>query len=464
MHKKDKTFYILFLLSLVFLCSCRVWKSSAGEGVVYFIDPSVSSNAFKDGSQSHPFSSWNDISKNNLWKPGGMYLQKCGTVFNGSLIFHGLVSGTPDQPVIIGAYGKGERPKIVSSGRYTLSLRDCSFWQIQDLDFSGAINKIVLVYAQNEDVHDIKISNCHIDGSSLIKKSGFHCVQIKNEKGINDIHHIYNIEISNNLIENAGGENLNCDGLNLTIQSNGHILHNIIQNNSGNGIDLAGGLGHIVENNKLLNNAGTKAHGPSYPLVNVVVRYNLIFQQNASNYNAFGFSLQDSHGGLFYNNTVYLNDHGMGALILKSPNNPDVYSSNVIVNNVFYGSRRGAATLRVTKEMTEIYDKKGNIINNNIIGKTKGSHFVAIHMDGDKRNNKYIDDDNKSKWILKHPQDVFENPEKVDPENCTIRYSKNGNANKLKASSLMVKDQEAFPGSVGANILELNKIKFDPTL
>lgn len=68
-----------------------------------------------------------------------------------------------------------------------------------------------------------------------------HCIQFRNELGKLDSTHIIDVEIVCSVIKNAGEKDLNNDGINLTaVLSDVHIHHNIIMNNSGNGIDVGG--------------------------------------------------------------------------------------------------------------------------------------------------------------------------------------------------------------------------------
>jgi hypothetical protein len=317
------------------------------------------------------------ISKLQLWEEGAKYLQKCNTVSNDVLYLHNINFGSKKLPITIGAYGKGKKPKISVSGQYAISIRDSRNLIVKDFILEGASFRTIFILADKSDVYNIKIFNCKIDGQSLKKVSGMHCIQARKSKRSD--HCVYNIEIANNLIENAGDTNLNCDGINLSVKHNAYIHHNFIQNNSGNGIDLAGGLNHIIEFNKCLNNAGTKAHGQQYDLENVIIRNNYFVQFSSKNYNSFGVSIQDSKNGKLINNTVLLYNIGMGALILSSPNNSAMFSKNLIKNNLFYGSRKGSATIRI---FPELYEKSMDEIKliDNVIACSPKSYFVFYHQ------------------------------------------------------------------------------------
>jgi hypothetical protein len=358
--------------------SCKSLNAPNYIATVY-IDPSISDDAFQNGSKLNPFQSWLDIDKHDLWKTGYRYLQKRGTEYRHTLWLHNKVNGSMESPIFIGAYGEGEKPIINSNGQYAISLRDCNNWIIQDFELKGAKYQTLFLYADKADVYNIKVLHCFIDGSSLQKKSGHHCIHIRNELRSIDSNHVYNIELAYNTVQNAGDKDLNSDGINLTaVKSHAYIHHNYISNNSGNGIDIAGGNCHIIEYNKCINNSGSKAHGQAYRLTNILIDNNIIVQYRVEYLASFGLSLQDSYKGVLRNNTVYLNNLGMGALILSSPNHPEDFKNNSINSNVFYGSRRKAACVRIFPEIAQHFIENNNIISNNIISNNKKAHLMFI--------------------------------------------------------------------------------------
>lgn len=458
-----KRFLLTVFSSLaIVMNSCNYSIAPRSYINVYHIDPSCPEDNFQDGSIAHPFRSWVEITKRHLWKSNAKYLQKCGTVYKKTLFLTGLVNGTSKHPIIISSYGSGRRPMIIANGLYAISIRDCSHWVIQNFDLSGASSNTLQIYAQKDNMENIKILNCHIDGASLNKETGRHCVQLRNKKGAQDNYHINNIEIAYNLIENAGDTNLNCDGIYLgAVKSNALIHHNIIRNNSGNGIDIAGGTDHIAAYNKLVNNAGTKAHGQSYPLNNVTIKYNLVIQHTSLYTSSFGLSLQDSFNGKLYNNTVYLNNRGIGAFILSSPVNPSAFSNNIIINNIFYGSQKGTGTLRVLPELIDRIDNYGNIMDNNIISNQSKAYYIIEHKKPGRENNFRIRE-NAQQWVIKHPHDIltdicFTNPQKND-----FTIDKKSMAFGMQPRKDIVSDQDM--NQMGAPLSQVDQIVFSPVL
>lgn len=77
----------------------------------FYIDPTVSGTG--TGTISDPFKSWTSVT----WTAGDTYLQKRGTVYDGSV---GRITisttGTASAPITLGAYGSGPRP-VLDGGR-----------------------------------------------------------------------------------------------------------------------------------------------------------------------------------------------------------------------------------------------------------------------------------------------------------------------------------------------------------
>ena len=73
----------------------------------YYIDPSSSANG--RGTSASPFNDWSST----VFKSGGCYLQKAGTVYNKWIIVS--VQGTSANPITLGAYGTGTAPIIQNS-------------------------------------------------------------------------------------------------------------------------------------------------------------------------------------------------------------------------------------------------------------------------------------------------------------------------------------------------------------
>ncbi len=90
-------FFGLFFLAFM-------WFNLSAQTI--YIDPTNVNDPSENGSELHPFDSWDDVT----WTQGSTYLQKAGTVF--------LTSGRlrPASNVKIGAYGTGAHPVFRSTG------------------------------------------------------------------------------------------------------------------------------------------------------------------------------------------------------------------------------------------------------------------------------------------------------------------------------------------------------------
>jgi parallel beta helix pectate lyase-like protein len=75
--------------------------------VAVYIDPSAGVSG--DGSFGAPYKNWNDVT----FQAGYLYLQKRGTLAREQITVN--VSGTSDNPIIIGSYGSGDLPMIQGS-------------------------------------------------------------------------------------------------------------------------------------------------------------------------------------------------------------------------------------------------------------------------------------------------------------------------------------------------------------
>jgi parallel beta helix pectate lyase-like protein len=308
-----------------------------------YIDPDNVNDLNENGSISHPFDSWQDVT----FAAGNSYLQKCGTVYNDSLWLLNPPSGTADKPIIIGKYGTGAKPVIKGNGLYAVTLRNCSYWTIQDLKIEGGKGgPQVLVYAKKADMHDLKFLRLEIDAAGD-NKIGYRCgIRMTRER---TVYHIDKVEVSDCLIYNAGGtSNGNDDGINLwAVRSRALIQNNIIINSGGDGVDIAGGAHHIVKNNLIIGTRryhGIKAHAQQYGLKDVTVCYNRVYDVKDN-----GLALINADGAKVFNNTFqskYIS--WAGGMFLGNIDNRKTYTKNVkIYNNIFIGGENGHGALEV---------------------------------------------------------------------------------------------------------------------
>jgi hypothetical protein len=170
----------LITLSLV-VCAGLVVPSLAA-GTSYYVDCSAATNG--DGSLSSP---WNNLASVNgtTFAPGDSILFKRGTTCSGQLWPKG--SGSDGSPIVIDAYGTGDKPHVAGGGvSDAVYLYNQEYWEIRNLEVSntGAIAENRRgVYVKLEDfgtgthyylidltVHDVNGDNTKDRGGS----SGIH--------------------------------------------------------------------------------------------------------------------------------------------------------------------------------------------------------------------------------------------------------------------------------------------------
>lgn len=166
-----KITYLLVALNLILF---------GAHATTYYVD-ALRGNDQWTGSDS--LSAWRSLTRINSKKfqPGDTILFRSGVIFEGQFKPQG--SGSPKQPIVVGRYGAGDKPKLQAHGRFlsTIHLYNVSCWEIGYLDLSnygadrqagragiiveiqdfGAARHIRLVEL---DIHDIN--------GSLVKKEG----------------------------------------------------------------------------------------------------------------------------------------------------------------------------------------------------------------------------------------------------------------------------------------------------
>lgn len=166
---KSILLYILFSLHIPVIFS-----------TTYYVD-SQSGNDSNSGKNMDL--AWKNLAKVNSSKfiPGDTILFKRNSVFSGQLELR--LEGTNQDLIIVGAYGKGNKPQLNGEGekQYTLLLENSAYCVVQDLEITntGGERKNrrvgVLILAENSgDRHQITIQNLTVKNvnGSLVKKDG----------------------------------------------------------------------------------------------------------------------------------------------------------------------------------------------------------------------------------------------------------------------------------------------------
>jgi uncharacterized protein YjdB len=118
---------------------------------VYYIDPDNVQDAGMDGSIDHPYDSWSKVS----WEEGAVYLQK-----RGSVCMEESSIGIAADNVVIGAYGSGDTPEIISqSDKYAIHLTNQTDITIRNITIR-AENALSCLYFLGGQSDNISIEHC----------------------------------------------------------------------------------------------------------------------------------------------------------------------------------------------------------------------------------------------------------------------------------------------------------------
>ncbi len=195
-------------------------KFIANNPVVY-IDPDNSADPAEDGTITHPFNSWSDIS----WTNGNTYLQKSGTTANENSIVIGANNVTLDS------YGEGKPPVITSTtNSYLISGNEKSNISIHNLHIKAS-NSLSCIYFQGSTCANISIENCILDGNensfmamdcqSVILK--YNTISSQNEG-------IYSSALQNEIYYNIFKQNINSINI-VGTYSKANVFNNVFVNN-----------------------------------------------------------------------------------------------------------------------------------------------------------------------------------------------------------------------------------------
>jgi hypothetical protein len=150
-----------------------VAPARAARGVTRYVDCSAATSG--DGSRRSP---WNDLATANATAlaPGDRLLLRRGATCAGPLA--PTAAGSSEQPVQIGAYGAGPRPRVAGDEQDAVLLRNTSHTILRDLEVTNsgaeARRRGVHVVADGQLVEDVTVRGLYVhdvDGD-LAKDSG----------------------------------------------------------------------------------------------------------------------------------------------------------------------------------------------------------------------------------------------------------------------------------------------------
>ncbi|MGD0797654.1 MAG: right-handed parallel beta-helix repeat-containing protein [Acidobacteriaceae bacterium] len=157
------------LVPLLLAGYLAVAGSVRASGETFYVDATRGRDANDGLSEA---TAWQTLQRACLQtlKPGDRLLFHAGDSFAGALELKG--AGTEAQPVVIGSFGQGAKPKLIGGGApYAVHVMDMSFVEVSGLDISNAAPKpdirngilveaspgniVRHVYLRDLDVHDV---------------------------------------------------------------------------------------------------------------------------------------------------------------------------------------------------------------------------------------------------------------------------------------------------------------------
>lgn len=254
--------------------------AEATSGTTYYVNCASGSDSAHGTSPAKAWKSLNRVNK-VTYKPGDSVLFARGTTCQGVLQPKG--SGTAAAPITLGAYGTGDRPKIVAPGaRAAIFLRNVQGYEIRALDVSNpgpadgtarvgiyvqlvdfGIGRHYLVH--NTVVHDIPGCDCLdpalensggilFEAGGSTKPTGFDGITVTK----NSVSGTDNVGIGTLSLWSKRSP-LYPAGLNSYVPiTNVRIAHNTVSDQGGDGILVMNGASPVVERN-LVSGFGLRA-------------------------------------------------------------------------------------------------------------------------------------------------------------------------------------------------------------
>jgi polysaccharidase protein len=331
---------------------------------IYYVDAINGSDSNRGTSSESAFKSVAQVSSIKL-KPGDQVLLARGSTFSDMLTING--SGTPDQPITIGAYGAGADPKFV--GKQGIYGTKAANIVIEHLAFETGYNAIYAAQAQNWVIDSISLVNAgHATGTGSISMKTSTNVTISNSKFdnvSNDAIYVVDmngLNIKNNVITNPKGST--ADGIQVTNSNNVRV--------EGNKIDLSGSTdstkGGIIMNgtNKVVATNNT-VNGGSFGIAingwDVAITDNKISNQNKYVWSSAILVSQGANLGNYTISGNKVSGSNFGIALTGLSRDGDVTRENIrISDNVFV--KIATATLKIDKAAS------GSFVNNLVVDST----------------------------------------------------------------------------------------------
>ncbi len=314
-------------------------------GAVVYVDPTAGVGG--KGTIASPYNSWSQVS----FAAGNVYLQKAGTVYQGSVQV--TIAATKSAPIVLSAYGTGAAPIIQGS----VNLDGASFVRVAGFTIKGAATAGVILQngASNNEI-----------GNNAISGSGMGIWIGNGAGGSNSIH--------NNVISGNSSFGIAVSQIANAVGSETTISNNLIIGNGSHGIELNGNdfivSRNVVSDNGLLDSGASGIHAyasgsnDGYGNDNTISENIVVGTQDTKGNDGNGIEAdQWTHDNTISGNFVYGND-GAGVAIYNSRDN--TVKSNFIGGNELdpddTHTRRGEILLNETANLTT-----GNMLSGNTV-------------------------------------------------------------------------------------------------
>lgn len=370
---KARARFIFLTLVLVLVYSTMLFSATV------YIDP-TNTAANQNGTITNPYNSWNKVTFTN----GNIYLQKSGTTFTTTTGI--TVSGK--SGITLGAYGTGNKPRIVSSGsgNHIVNVSSSSSIIIKGLEITSTGNWISGIIIQGTNASNNQVDNCSIYNTqwgirvvtssggtkilnSTIYKTGDDGIYAKDVSSI-EIGYCKIYDVNQKYFTNTDQSYSAGDGIQLaSVNTLNFNIHNNTIDHSSTGnkfciIAWGENYSGIIENNVLIGNASKIVSGIylSPTTGTVTVRYNTI--KNGS----YGIYSYTKNLDVYYNR---FSGNKSGIQVMPG------YTLNAR-NNVFYNNTSTAVSSSSSTSVT---------LRNNIFNIATGAKAISTQGSLSSNNN-----------------------------------------------------------------------------
>jgi hypothetical protein len=305
----------------------------SAQAANYYVD-SDSGNDSNSGLA--PDQAWKtlDVVNGKSFQPGNQILFKAGTHYAGQLALKGsgaMIDGKA-QPIVVGKYGDGPKPRIDGQGQAldTLLLRNADYWEIRDLEITNhgasAVPERTGVRILCEDygtMHGIHINGLFVhDVNGDLDKRREGCGIFFEARGGNDSC-FDDLTIENCHIVHTDRNGICQRTLGRTRSTHVAIRGNLLEDIGGDGIKLWGSDGGIVEHNVLrggrMRCADAAAGMWPYASDHCIFQFNEVSGMKGTLDGEAFDSDYICHGNIFQYN--YSHDNDGGFMLICAPGN-----------------------------------------------------------------------------------------------------------------------------------------------